>query len=464
MNKVKTYILRLLPCLCAALMASCSQDDAGDINSGTAHLRISVIAMEEGDLNSRAAGDMETGTTGEFMNDNLLVMLVNASGNVALKLTPDLTANTAAQEGNLKSWVSETIELEAGDYTAYAFANINDTYYDSWSSLVESIVEGSAFDVSVFNDIVLEDPAGKLDFDGGMFIPLSATPLSVSVTAATSGISIGMDRLVGKIRATIEADAGVEVSALTIGGYADRVTLMSDASLPAETQYNLSTTVQVNQTISSGGSLQLADFYVNETSSGHPFSVDVVTSEMGGTTYSATTTTNALPRNYIFPLTLHLNDFELAITATVYAAPIGYYAPVYVNAVTETTYEVTVPTGWTFGFEVTGVGGSLPTTCNWTLDGDTNYIYFDGDNPTYVEGTSVTGACSAASNESTYKIYIYAQGETNGISFTRTYTLLVNVTDNWPDEYLEQLLSGSSSARGVVRSMLPEVLTMSNIY
>ena len=239
MNKMKQHIYRamlwLLPWLCAVPLASCSFDDDIDQGGdGTATLQLSITAREEGDLNTRAD---EVGTNGEYMH-NLCVLIVDGTNVVTKKLLPntddEFAGNTAAQQGNLKSWVSDPFTLPEGTYTVYAFANI-DTYYDNlWGSLtgLQSGASLTTLNVDIDN-IVLEDPAAKLNFAEGKFIPMSAKQ-QVEVTASTKSISIGLDRLVSKIRMSITGKANTKVTALWFGGYADKITLFSDKTMEGE--------------------------------------------------------------------------------------------------------------------------------------------------------------------------------------------------------------------------------------
>lgn len=137
MNKIKRYLYKamswLLPWLCAVPLASCSfDDDIVESREGPATMQLSITAREEGDQNTRAES-FETGQDHEYMH-NLLVLFIQ-DGKVVKKFLPDLRYNEAAQEGNLKEWVSGDFTLDPGTYTVYAFANI-DTYYDGlWGSL-----------------------------------------------------------------------------------------------------------------------------------------------------------------------------------------------------------------------------------------------------------------------------------------------------------------------------------------
>ena len=80
------------------------------------------------------------------------------------------------------------------------------------------------------DNIVLEDnPASKLDLLT-YFIPMSAKE-EVTVTRSTRNISIGLDRLVTKIRMSITGKPNTKVTALSFGGYADKIGLFSDTQV-----------------------------------------------------------------------------------------------------------------------------------------------------------------------------------------------------------------------------------------
>lgn len=446
MNKIKQHIYKamfwLLPWLCAVPLASCSFDDDIDTgDDGTATLQLSITAREEGDLNTRA--DEEVGTNGEYMH-NLCVLIVDGNNVVTKKLLPntddEFAGNTAAQQGNLKSWVSDPFTLPVGTYTVYAFANI-DTYYDNlWGSLtgLENGANLSDLDVNIEN-IVLDDPAAKINFADGKFIPMSAKQ-QVVVTATTKSISIGLDRLVSKIRMSITGKAGTKVTALSFGGYADKITLFSDKALEGEAYTTTKTiTVPGDGTLKAEGTgttgtLTIPDFYVNSSPAGHPFNVRVTTDEMSGVTYEATTARGELPRNSIFPLTLQLNDYGLDLAAQCWVSPIGSL-PVEVNVgFAENTYEITVPEGCQFEFTVNGVNGTTAgvtdLSCTWNMPDGVSGIAFDGATTGV---TTVKGHVTASAGK-TVDLSLLVTWKDNGATYNRTYIVKLTTADltNYP--------------------------------
>lgn len=423
----------------AVRRASCSFDDDIDQGGdGTATLQLSITAREEGDLNTRAD---EVGTNGEYMH-NLCVLIVDGTNVVTKKLLPntddEFAGNTAAQQGNLKSWVSDPFTLPEGTYTVYAFANI-DTYYDNlWGSLtgLQSGASLTTLNVDIDN-IVLEDPAAKLNFAEGKFIPMSAKQ-TVVVTAATKSISIGLDRLVSKIRMSISGKANTKVTALSFGGYADKITLFSEKPLEGEA-YTTTKTITVPEggwSLDNDGKLMIPDFYVNSSPAGHPFNVSVTTDEMNGITYEATTVRGELPRNSIFPLTLQLNDYGLDLAAQCWVSPIGSL-PVEVSVgFTQDTYEITVPEGCQFEFTVNGVKNSGGTTtvtnpeCNWNIPEGVDGIIFESQT-TNVK--TIKGHVTASAGK-TFDLSLLVTWKDNGATYNRTYTVKVLTDDitNFP--------------------------------
>ena len=436
MNKIKRYLYKamfwLLPWLCAVPLASCSFDDDIDQGGdGTATLQLSITAREEGDLNTRAD---EVGTNGEYMH-NLCVLIVDGTKVVTKKLLPntddEFAGNTAAQQGNLKSWVSDPFTLPEGTYTVYAFANI-DTYYDNlWGSLtgLQSGASLTTLNVDIDN-IVLEDPAAKLNFAEGKFIPMSAKQ-QVEVTASTKSISIGLDRLVSKIRMSITGKANTKVTALSFGGYADKITLFSDKTLEGEA-YSTTKTITVPEggwSLDNDGKLTIPDFYVNSSPADHKFNVSVTTDEMNGITYEATTARGELPRNSIFPLTLQLNDYGLDLKAQCWVSPIGSF-PVVVNVgFDQDTYEITVPEGCQFEFTVNGINGATDgvtdLACTWNMPDGVSGIAFDGETTGV---TTVKGHVTASAGK-TVDLSLLVTWQYNGATYKRTYTVKLTTDD-----------------------------------
>ena len=435
--------LYLWPCLCVVLAASCMEEEQCDTCSKyPVKVQLNITAEEEHSLNTR---DTEVGQNHEYIN-TLCVLLVKG-GKVVKKLLPDLSANAAAITGDLKNYTSELFELESGDYTVYAFANMYDTYLAEWSTISGLAEEADVSSVD-FSSMVLTNPAGKLDFTT-YFIPMSAKQ-DVTVDASTRSISIGLDRLVSKIRINV-TPTDVKVNSLTFGGCADGVKLFADGGTASSIAYDVKKTMNFTDPQST-----VADFYVNATEeSGHPFSVELTTNEYSGTTYEAVTSRSELPRNSIFPLTLQLNQYGLKLEVQCWVSPIGHVpVPVKVSLDPD-TYEVKVPEGCQFAFTVNVVQTSdgavvAAPSSKWTIQSSTiPGIAFDGATENV---QTVRGHISATVGQ-TYDLGAEVSWTAGGKTYRRFYTVHLTVGDITDFEFA----SGS-------RLLRPEFLSLMQIY
>lgn len=429
--------LYLLPWLGLAALTGCSwEEDPATCLPETTSLQVTVSARQEGDLNSRAD---ENAKPGEFMHD--LCVLFVQNNTVKLKLQPDLSNDASATAGNLENWTSGKQTLEAGTYTVYAFANISD-HYDKWSE------GGTLSGDDLPESIVIEDPAGNLDFKNGKFIPMSAKE-EITITAATRSVSIGLDRLVSKVRMRIGTTSQdpVTVKNVTFSGYADKVSLIPGASISStllrDKMYEYTEEFQ----ISANQDMDIPDFYVNETQEGDPFTISVTTTENQGVTYLATTTRKDLPRNSIYPLTLNLNQSELNITAEVYLVAIGAAVedckvePVEGQ---QDTYRLRIPAGGLFKMQLNNRNGiTYANGCSWENDPANKYIALTTSGNTEaggvpsVTGTTVWGYSSASNIYYEYPIYLTAKWTDGTNNFTRKYTILIATEDMFNFDYVE---------------------------
>lgn len=435
--------LNLWPCLCVVLAASCMEEEQCDTCSKyPVKVQLNITAEEEHSLNTR---DTEVGQNHEYIN-TLCVLLVKG-GKVVKKLLPDLSANPAAKTGDLKNYTSELFELESGVYTVYAFANMYDTYLAEWST-ISGLAEKADVSSVDFSNMVLTNPAGKLDFST-YFIPMSAKQV-VTVDASTRSISIGLDRLVSKIRINV-TPTDVKVNSLTFGGCADGVKLFADGGTASSIDYDVEKTMNFTNPQST-----VADFYVNATEeSGHPFSVELTTNEHSGTTYEAVTSRSELPRNSIFPLTLQLNQYGLELTAQCWVSPIGHVpVPVKVSLDPD-TYEVKVPEGCQFAFTVNVVQTSdgavvAAPSSKWTIQSSTiPGIAFDGATENV---QTVRGHISATVGQ-TYDLGAEVRWKADGKTYRRFYTVRLTVGDITDFDF------ASSS-----RLLRPEFLSLMQTY
>lgn len=440
--------LYLWPCLCVVLAASCMEEEQCDTCSKyPVKVQLNITAEEEHSLNTRTT---KVGQNHEYIN-TLCVLLVK-DGKVVKKLLPDLSANAAAKTGDLKNYTSELFELESGVYTVYAFANMYDTYLAEWPT-ISGLAEGAAVSDVDFSNMVLTDPAGKLDFST-YFIPMSAKQV-VTVDASTRSISIGLDRLVSKIQINV-TPTDVKVNSLTFGGCANGVKLFADGGTASSIVYDVEKTMNFTDPQST-----VADFYVNATEDkGHPFSVELTTNEYSGTTYTATTTRDELPRNSIFPLTLQLNQYGLDLDAQCWVSPIGSLPVEVTVGFQPDTYEVDVPEGCQFAFTVNSVkaAGSSSSVTDvssvWTIPDGITGIAFDGGGTSGVK--TVKGHVTAAAGRD-FKLNAQVSWKDASGTYNRIYTIILHTKDltEFP-----LTTTGKQNSSSRIQYLSPEMLNL----
>lgn len=448
-----------------ALLASCAEDaDEGDSHGSTATLQMQVSTRAEGDQ----TGEGGTGTVSGDENENIhsiCVLLVNSSGNVAWKyITGDLSADASATE-----YLSEPItDLPLGTYDVYAFANF-DYYTDEaegaaglWTTL-DGILVGSTFDTDILNPVV-DDPASKINFANGHYIPMSGKKEKINVTATTSIIPVQLDRLVSKVQITVSGESAKYVTGLKFSGWADKVALFSDGTLSDNVSYEKSITVGY-KTVDENGTVIVSPFYVNETSSEHTFNVRVKTNESTAgnpqSVYTATTKQSGLPRNSIYPLAITINNWGLDITAQCWLSPIGAL-PQEVRADFETgTYNISIPEGAQFEFTLGGLEGKDSSTATWSINPD-NTPGIDFEN--YTAGSTTVKGHVTASAGKTFSLGVTASFTENGLNYKRTYTVKLKTVDIFDAEFktTRALSLWSPFTRvtewGGARNVQPEVL------
>lgn len=430
LHKILGRAIRLWLCLLAvpAALSGCQIDDEGpcaDCAQGAAQLQVRLTTQQEASV--RQTEQTEEGRDHEFIS-TLCVYIVGADGSVAHKIQPTLTGNALAREGNLRSYLSEPFTLAAGRYTVYAFANIDTEYLPEWNK-ISSLAKGKPFPATDVAGWVLKDPATKLrddNFTTGRFIPMSARQ-DITVTPATRSLSIGLDRLVSKVRISIDPQT-VGAESVTLSGCADGVSLLPGSTAQAGVAYD----AFVTRNFAEPKNGVLPDFYVNATEqAGHPYTVRLTTNEHSGTTYEAVTSRSELPRNSIFPLTLLLNQYGLKLEAQCWVSPIGHVpVPVKVSLDPD-TYKVVVPEGCQFAFTVNSVQTSDGTvvatpSSTWTIQSSTiPGIAFDGD----TDGVQTVQGHISATVGQTYDLGAEVSWTADGKTYRRIYTVRLKVGD-----------------------------------
>ena len=486
MDKRYRHLLRAtlaaLPLACAAVLSSCAFDDdvaeSPDPNA-PATVRVSVSAGEPGDLNGTRAGDDIYADEQEFMH-TLRLYIVNDNDNgvrrTVLDLSPDLTNNTLAQTGDLTNYETGELTLAPGTYTIYAFANVDGyngefgtesgqraitqmtmtEFLDDCFAIDQQVRDGDLAEYRIYN------PAENLDFANDMYIPMSAKK-TITVTPNTSDISIGLDRLVSKVKITVPDNQYISTSStIQFSGYAENVPLLgADGGYGSAELYGDRTTTTAEMPFNQVG--QEVSLYVNETPDGDPFTVTLSTGKSGNgdvSAYVAKTQRTDIPRNSIYPLSLTFPNFTPQFEWQSWDAAIGA-VPVEV-VVKENNYIVKIASGNTFKFTVNGVNGtnSQLQSATWAHGDVTNQI-----TDIQIGNYAIGGAISAGVPAGTLipltvtvnwtADYTDATGSTETRNFTRTYNVTIETIDIWDTEYKPYTRGSWCAYR-----LTPEVLNM----
>lgn len=482
MDKRYRHLLRAtlaaLPLACAAVLSSCAFDDdvaeCPDPNA-PATVRVSVSAGEPGDLNGTRAGDDVNADEHEFMH-TLYLYIVDESGVVKKAFLNPLADYDLAKTGDLTNWDSEEFTLTPGDYTIYAFSNIDkyegetnnasDNGYDFINTVFhEGYQTQNGGDVEEFR---LLDPASKIDFANGMYIPMSAKK-TITVTPNTSDISIGLDRLVSKVKITVPEDNQYIGTSSTIqfSDYAKNVPLLgADGGYGSAELYGKRTAASKAMPFYPPG--DVVSFYVNETNAGDPFTVTLSTGNSGNgdvSAYVAKTQRTDIPRNSIYPLSLTFPDFGFNLTPTAWLYVTGVPYAVYYS-VEENAFKVEIATGSFFNLapgNVTDGDGEHQATWTWTVPEQ----QYEGLNIQTNQDGVIEGNVPAGNEYIGYKYTLHLNGkwtDNAGHSFDRSYTVVVDVCHNeaWA---IANRIQGGTTTRGAkaeapVYVLAPENLNM----
>lgn len=472
------YALAAVPLACVALLSSCSFDDDydGSCDSGApVAVRINVSAGEPGDLNGTRAGDDVNADEHEFMH-TLYLCILDEQGYVQEMFHAEdgslqnlIVSEPAATTGDIFNWTSDEFTLPVGTYTIYAFANVdgyigeNDQTEDV--DVMRYLQDQFRIGAGVRTDIPrfrLNDPASKIDFANGMYIPMSAKK-TITITPNTRDISIGLDRLVSKVRITVPDNQYVSTnSTITFSGYSENVPLLgADNGGYGDAQLYGGTTTTDEIPFTQVG--EDVSFYVNETPGGNPFTVTLNTGKSGNgdvSAYVAKTKRTDIPRNSIYPLSLTFPDFTPQFEWQSWEAAIGS-VPVEVVA-KENNYIVKIASGNTFKFTVNGVNGtnSQLQSATWAHGDVTNQI-----TDLQIGNNAISGAISAGVPVGTQipltvtvnwtANYTDATGSTETRNFTRTYNVTIETIDIWGTEYKSYTRGSWCAYR-----LTPEVLNM----
>ncbi len=483
MKKVINNIYVPLAAMCSLCLfaASCLSDDydTKTVSTAAPSIRLYITANGMGDLNAtRAAGELtgetEAGEDGEFINSLCVFVVDKTTSKIEYKFLADASHSsnfgtdvTAATNGNLLAHsISLTnsdgsfvdTHLTVGEKIIYAFANWENTDEGkgsgAWITLINKEADGSAT-IKENEDLnfYVTDPAGTIDFDNDGYIPMSGkteATISKDLNYSSQLISVELVRLVSKVRISVKPESyseeysEVSISDLTFTGGANQVQLFSDITASGTaTTYNESysmkdmtqeggtwggtdsnpicTIANAAESDSNPDAIEIAKFYINETSNTSGFDISMTTSRTGiGTSQtdasadndvSRVTEVQSVGRNCVYPIKLTLDVVNFSLNPTPYTAAIGITPDTRLYNITNdnstSTYIITLA-DVTSALELNPVltlsGTTIPSV-EWKLTlntTDDNLVIRQGTlgNYTYTARTATVAAANNTDGES----------------------------------------------------------------
>lgn len=314
--------------LFAAGLTGCSAEMAG--TSGIpANKPVPVtimLAPEKTEIaTATKVGDTPSATAPEITADGKIdaldIYIINDKGNVEKHVTEsDFTISGSSDEAT----TSSPVELLPGKKTVYAFANCRGNGFSAlglssgsgdWATVPDAVTNNAAFNV-----------IPEITTANGF--PMSAITSWEVAEATEAPYPVELVRMAAKMKITIEdkrEDQSKKITSLTIKDF-----------LPANT--HLFRTATGKDTPTTGtpapsgwtwkrptGNMDapsIAPFYLHETTGTFDVSMQIEDEA----TPRTTTLSQLIPRNRIYPLTIYLNDYSLAISGTYHLAAIGTVA------------------------------------------------------------------------------------------------------------------------------------------
>lgn len=481
-HKIQNLLTRPLALLCcAALLASCYSEDEMDgcfpaaPEGGKATVRIGVTAERSGNAPELKAGSDGNAQSGEYIHQLCVLIVDEATQRLEWKFLSDgstdpvFATGSDAATGNLERWTSEPIEISTGEKTIYAFANWAGVQNTDWNSLIGLSV-GTTPVSSDPDQIVIADPASTISLgtEPLQYIPMSGS-IAVTVTANTGTISLPIDRLVSRVRLSLQLPEGVtlaEGASLEFAGCAQNVGLFRTLTDEAQAGTHAAYTFPLNATEgTTAQTLTVGDFYVNETLLSQPFTVTLHTGNTTGAgivDYTAQTALIGLPRNSIYPLTLSPAETEPGLQARAWLSDIGDLPVEIVATADAETYLVTgICVGAQFELSISSIthNGSADidlTSVSWILPDGQEGIFLDGGVST-VQGATVSGYISADDHYigQNRTLQAHVAWQEGGKTYERVFNVVIS---NLFDMFDAVEVGTRSAARGILTRSLTDWL------
>lgn len=313
--------------LFAAGLTGCSAEMAG--TSGIPANKPVPVTIMLAPEKTEIATATKAGDTPEITADGKInaldIYIIDNEGKVEKHVTESDFTSPGSDDG--KATTSSPVELLPGTKTVYAFANCRGSNFSAlglasgsgdWTAVPEAVSNNAAFNV-----------IPEITASNG--IPMSASTTWKVTEATETTYAIELVRMAAKMEIRIEdkrEDQSKKITSLTIKDFlpanthlfrtaTGKDTPTTGTPAPADWKWE--------RTAGNTDAPSIAPFYLHEiieTTGAFDVSMQIEDE----TTPRTTTLSQLIPRNRIYPLTIHLTDYSLAISGTYHLAAIGTVA------------------------------------------------------------------------------------------------------------------------------------------
>ena len=438
-NKQALYILfiaGLAGFLLVAALSGCSAETAG--TSGIpadkpVPVTIRVAPEKTETATATKAGDTPPATAPEISADGTIdaldIYIINDKGNVEKHVTEtDFTISGSGDGNGDQATTSSSIELLPGAKKVYAFANCRGKDFSAlklatgsgdWTTVPDAVTSNTAF--NVIPEITAANGFPMSAFTSWKVTESSKAPYTVQLVrmAARMEIAIEDEResTTNKITSlTIKDFLRANTSLFRTATEKDDPT----AGTPAPSDWKW------ERPSGSTDAPSIAPFYLHEiieTTSAFGVSMQIE-DEINPRT---TTFHQAIPRNRVYPLTIHLTDYSLNITGTYELAAIGTIA---VSKNIGNGYTIELPEGCSnvkINIQLKESGTEKKSGVTWSCNPSTPDYFncnLSGADATLVLSSEAIPATVVAAQN----ITVSAEFAKNGSTQTRSFTLTIQVS------------------------------------
>lgn len=437
-NKQALYILfiaGLAGFLLVAALSGCSAETAGASGipaDKPVPVTIRVAPEKTETATITKAGDTSPATAPEISADGKIdaldIYITNDKGNVEKHVTEtDFTISRSGDGNGDKATTSSPIELFPGAKKVYAFANCRGSGFSDlelasgsgdWTAVPDAVTSNTAFNV-----------IPEITVDNGF--PMSAITSWEVTESSEAPYTVQLVRMAARMEITIKDERGSKtnkISSLTIKDFLRANTSLFRTATGKDNPTAGTSTPSDWKWEQSSGSTEapsIAPFYLHEiikTTSAFGVSMQID----GETNPRTTTFHQAIPRNRVYPLTIHLTDYSLNITGTYELAAIGTIA---VSKNIGNGYTIELPEGCSnvkIDIQLKENGTEKKSGVTWSCNPTPEYFTcnLSGENATLVLSSEAIPATVVAAQN----ITVSAEFTKSGSTQTRSFPLTIQVS------------------------------------